>query len=410
MDEPKNSMSYESGVQMPQQAADSMHETPNNTYKYICGHIMTQMTATAGIKKHGQAAVDALQQEFCQLDSKDVFDPVDALTLTAGQKREAFRAVNLIKEKRSGKLKGRTCADCRSQRAHYTKEETTLSTVSTDVLMLSLMIDAKEGRDVATADVKGAYLHADMEDFVILKLVGEAVDIMCQVNPKYKKFVVVKHGKKILDLQLLKALYGCVQSVLLWYELFTGTLVDMGFKLNPYDPCVANSQVKGKQCTVAWYIDDKISHVDNTVVTDVIEKIEAKYGKMTVIREKHHLFLGRDITFNDDATVTLLMKEYLKEAIANLGMDASRVAATPVKRDLFAIDDKSDHLEKKKGKLLHSIVAKLLYISKQARNDLQLAVAFLCTLVSCSRARLGQVSQAFTVLEWYFGSCSHSWS
>jgi hypothetical protein len=250
-----------------------------------------------------------------------------------------------------------------------------------------------------------------MEDFVILKLVGEAVDIMCQVNPKYKKFVVVKHGKKILDLQLLKALYGCVQSVLLWYELFTGTLVDMGFKLNPYDPCVANSQVKGKQCTVAWYIDNnKISHVDNTVVTDVIEKIEAKYGKMTVIREKHHLFLGMDITFNDDATVTLLMKEYLKEAIANLGMDASRVAATPVKRDLFAIDDKSDHLEKKKGKLLHSIVAKLLYISKQARNDLQLAVAFLCTLVSCSRARLGQVSQAFTVLEWYFGSCSHSWS
>jgi hypothetical protein len=45
--------------------------------------------------------------------------------------------------------------------------------------MISLMIDAKEHCDVATADVKGAYLHADMEDFVLLKLVGEAVDIMC---------------------------------------------------------------------------------------------------------------------------------------------------------------------------------------------------------------------------------------
>jgi len=134
------------------------------------------------------------------------------------------------------------------------------------------MIDAKEGRDVATADVEGAYLHADMEDFVILKLAGEAVDIMCQVNPKYKKFVVVEHGKKVLYLQLLKALYGCFQSALLWYELFTSTLVDMGFKLNPYDPCVANSQIKGKQCTAAWYVDDnKISHVDDTVVTDVIE-------------------------------------------------------------------------------------------------------------------------------------------
>jgi hypothetical protein len=241
---------------------------------------MTQMTATAGIKKHGQAAVDALLQEFCQLNNKDVFDPIDVSALTTGQKREALRAVNLIKEKRSGKLKGSTCADGRSQRAHYTKEETTSPTVSTDALMLSLMIDAKEGRDVATADVEGAYLHADMEDFVILKLAGEAVDIMCQVNPKYKKFVVVEHGKKVLYLQLLKALYRRVQSALLWYELFTSTLVDMGFKFNPYDPCVANSQIKGKQCTVAWYVDDnKISHVGDTVVTDVNEKIKAKFGK-----------------------------------------------------------------------------------------------------------------------------------
>ena len=83
----------------------------------------------------------------------------------------------------------------------YTKEETTSPTVSTDALMISLMIDAKERRDVATADVKGAYLHADMEEFVLLKLFGEAVNIMCQVNPKYEKFVVIENGKKVLYLQ-----------------------------------------------------------------------------------------------------------------------------------------------------------------------------------------------------------------
>jgi hypothetical protein len=49
--------------------------------------------------------------------------------------------------------------------------------------MISLMIDAKERRDVATADVEGAYLHADMEDFVLLNLVGKVVNIICQVNP-----------------------------------------------------------------------------------------------------------------------------------------------------------------------------------------------------------------------------------
>jgi len=52
MDVPVSSKSYESGLQMLQQAANKMDEFPNNIYKYIFGHVMTQMTATAGIKKH----------------------------------------------------------------------------------------------------------------------------------------------------------------------------------------------------------------------------------------------------------------------------------------------------------------------------------------------------------------------
>ena len=96
------------------------------------------------------------------------------------------------------------------------------------------MIDALEKRDVATADVEGAYLHADMPDFVLLKMTGEAVDIMCKVNPSYSKFVAIENGKKVLYLRLLKALYGCVKSALLWYELFVSVLIPMGFTLNPY--------------------------------------------------------------------------------------------------------------------------------------------------------------------------------
>jgi len=121
----------------------------------------------------------------------------------------------------------------------------------------------------------------------------------------------------------------------------------MGFKLNPYNLCVANSQIKGKQCTVAWYVDDnKISHVDDTAVTDIIKKIEAKFGKMTVTRGEHHVFLGMDITLNNnDGTVTILVKEYFKEAIADSGMDASKVAPMPAKKDLFTVDNGSEQLD-----------------------------------------------------------------
>ena len=77
-------------------------------------------------------------------------------------------------------------------------------------------------------------------------------------------------------------MYGCVKSALLWYETYATTLKDMGFKINPYDQCVANANINGKQCTICWYVDDnKISHEDPKVVDDVIQKIESRYGKMT---------------------------------------------------------------------------------------------------------------------------------
>jgi hypothetical protein len=81
--------------------------------------------------------------------------------------------------------------------------------------MMTLVIDALERQEVATADVPGAYLHADMDDFTILKLVGQSVSILCQANPDYEQYVTEENGKKVLYLQLLKALYGCIKLGLL---------------------------------------------------------------------------------------------------------------------------------------------------------------------------------------------------
>ena len=105
---------------------------------------------------------------------------------------------------------------------------------------------------------------------------GDMVDYMVQTNPtKYAKFVHAnKRGKKVLYVQLIKALYGCIQSAMLWWKLLTSTLVDEGFTVNPYDSYVANKIMPdGTQCTVCWYVDDlKISHVLKSVVEDIVKK------------------------------------------------------------------------------------------------------------------------------------------
>ena len=219
-------------------------------------------------------------KEFAQLEELDVYEPVSANSLTREQRTGALRAINLIKEKRDGRLKGRTVADGRPQRSLYDKSQTASPTVSTDALMLSIMIDAHEGRDVATADVVGAYLKADMDDFVVKKFTGESVDILCNMNPEHTNFVSNEKGNKVLYVRLVKAIYECVKSALLWYDLFHNTLKEMGFALNSYDSCIANCTINGKQCTIAWYVDDnKISHMDPDVVTSIIEKLRSALTK-----------------------------------------------------------------------------------------------------------------------------------
>ena len=61
---------------------------------------------------------------------------------------------------------------------------------------------------------------------------------------------------------------------MLWYNLFSETLDKMGFKINPYNQCVANKEIIGKKCTIFWYVDDmKVSHMEIEVVRDTFKLI-----------------------------------------------------------------------------------------------------------------------------------------
>ena len=351
----------------------------------LTGWILTQMTAKAGIRRYGDAAREAMRAEFRQLDEKGVFEPVDNLTLTPAVRAQALRCVNLIKEKRCGKIKGRTCADGRPQRSMYQKHETSSPTASSDAIMLTLIVDAMEGRDVATADVAGAYLNAEMDEFVLMRLEGEDVELMCDVNQDYRKYVHKnKRGKSVLFLRLARALYGCVRSALLWYQLFSSTLQQMGFELNPYDLCVANAKIKGAQCTIVWYVDDnKISHIDPTVVSDVIKQIEDRFGKMTVTRGSEHEFLGMRIVLNKETkTANIMMASYLREAINESGMNIARTATTPATHNLFEIGESAQPLQRDEADTFRRIVCKLLYVGIRARSDILTALSYLTTRIS----------------------------
>ena len=67
----------------------------------------------------------------------------------------------------------------------------------------------------------------------------------------------------------------------MFYEKLVGDLEAYGFRINPYNLCVAKNMIDGKQLTLCWHVDDlKISCVDANEVTKMIEWIESEYGEM----------------------------------------------------------------------------------------------------------------------------------
>ena len=73
------------------------------------------------------------------------------------------------------------------------------------------------------------------------------------------------------------------------------------FVVNPYNPCVANMIVAGKQLTITWLVDDlKASHVNPNIIASFIDWIRYKYEDVTKVkasRGKKHDYLGIEIDY-----------------------------------------------------------------------------------------------------------------
>jgi hypothetical protein len=174
-------------------------------------------------------------------------------------------------------LKAQQVAGGNKQQGYITKEDASSPTVSSEAVMLTCVIDATEKRDFAVVDIPNAFIQTVVEDekdreFICIR--GPLVDILGSIAPEvYGPYVTVgKKGEKQLLIQCLTALYGTMVTSLLYYKKFVKSLKLNGFRLNPYDPCVANKQVKGEQLTVCFHVDDcKILHLIPKVMDKTIE-------------------------------------------------------------------------------------------------------------------------------------------
>ena len=99
-----------------------------------------------------------------------------------------------------------------------------------------------------SADIPNAFIQAlipddrkDGNEHIIMKINGALVDALLKIAPEvYGPYVVYKNGKKVIYVQVLRALYGMLIAALLWYKKFRSDLEEVRFVFNLYNPYVTN--------------------------------------------------------------------------------------------------------------------------------------------------------------------------
>ena len=72
---------FQRGIRNMANDPQKLHDHLCDMYEHITHFLFNQMTANAGIKKHGELAIDALFKEFAQIDTKGVIKALRASDL-----------------------------------------------------------------------------------------------------------------------------------------------------------------------------------------------------------------------------------------------------------------------------------------------------------------------------------------
>lgn len=200
--------------------------------------------------------------------------------------------------------------------------------------------------------------------------------ILTKIDPKANQFAA-DNGEIVV--KLTRALYGCVQSALLWFNKLKATLEEAGFEANPYDQCVFNRMVNDKQVTVAFHVDDLLVTSQSMEAVDyLIQFLESKFTAVTAEKGDKHSYLAMTIERNRNH-YTVSMDGYITTLLADR---KTRVVASPATDALFEEEENPILLNETDKKTFHSDVAKLLFLAKRVKMTCLTAVSALASKVS----------------------------
>ena len=171
----------------------------------LVGMTMAQLSMKAAIKKWGEQAKFAISKEMKQMHWQNSYKPRHWHSLSKKQKDQVLESHIFVEQKRDGTIKACKVIGGNKQCDYITKDDVSSPTVTAEAVMLTCVIDAQEGRDVAVVDIPNAFVptivsEEDAEHRVIVRIRGPLVDVLVSIAPDvYGPYVMTnKSGQKVL--------------------------------------------------------------------------------------------------------------------------------------------------------------------------------------------------------------------
>jgi hypothetical protein len=351
----------------------------------------------------GAGATEAIRKEIQQMVDFDVFEPVLYQTLDAQERTKIIGSMCFVQEKLGAdgnfqKWKARLVVRG-DQQSKEDLGDVYAPTVDTTRFKCVLAITShRRFKWRASADAPCAFLRADEQFLVYVRLGREVTEVLVSIKPEYQVFVDQK-GQMLVRLK--KALYGTSEAPMLWNQKVTGTLVSYGYSQLKSDGCVFQKANLEDQVIICTHVDDFfIAATSEELFSDALQMLKAEFEVTASVGDKFS-YLGLELDFSEPDVVSISQTGYEQGLIDEYPSKMTRKVTSPANDSLYteSAEGNAEFLPQAEQVFLRRGVARIGYLASRTRGDLLTAVMKLTTKVGkFSKEDMGKFNRLIAYL------------
>jgi hypothetical protein len=361
--------------------------------KSVCLSATTDNSVPSENDQIKQAHIDELNSLF----NLNTFTPISPDTINDYINKRTVNSFFLIKKKVNShgefvKWKSRFCCNGKNQ-SNYTFNSNSITspTIRSSSLKTLLSIAAHDDLEIATLDVKSAFLHSNIDTDIFVRVNKRDAHTFLEYDKSLSKYIT-QHGN--IYLQLQKSLYGIAQAPQLFFNHISSSLISFGCKQSSLDKCVfkyTNPTNPSEFIIVGIHVDDLVlTSTSSSLIHNIIQHLTNIYKEITCeYKEKNPNdfqfdYLGLSVKRNRANRYIELSQAGLIDGLLSK-YSITGTSVIPSDKNLLKAHDKTPPDLKQLA--LHNIYDNKTFLSiimsinflTYTRPDLLFTTSFLCT-------------------------------